>query len=236
MSGVVPRGPWWSMDLDREIASDDESESRILWINHDDGRELGMLAHLIGADFTEQLRAYNPNISDPRWLCPSWQSEMLKTAESVKRAAGAALGMIGTAMICAPYNPESDGGHALWSCRGRNGVMVMIYGLKACGECIGCLATTNTTTRVPRGKPSVYFAQSVAGGPVKIGHSADVEARVASLQTAHADTLRIIGTIPGGRAVEAALHASFADDRIGGEWFRPSPSLIAFVREIQRRA
>lgn len=236
MSTVVPSGAWRSMDLNREIDPSDESESRVLWINYSDGRELGVLTHLIGGDFTEQLRAYNPNISDPRWLCPSWQSEMLKIAESIKHAAGAALGMIGTPMICAPRNSESDYGHALWACRGRNGVMAMIYGPKACGECIGCLATTNATTRAPRGKPSVYFAQSVAGGPVKIGHSNDPEARVASLQTAHADTLRIIGTIPGGRAVETALHASFADDRIGGEWFRPSPSLVAFMREIRRGA
>lgn len=240
MNDVVPCGSWRSIDLNREIASDDESESRVLWINYSDGTELGTITHFIGSDFADQLRMHTPNISDAKWFCSTWQHEMLKTAESIARAFGGSLRMIGSPMIRAPWHHDSTGGDATWACQGRNGVMAVIYGPKACGGCVGCIAadnaTVNATTTASRGKPTVYFAQSVAGGPVKIGHSADVEARVASLQTAHVDTLRIIGTIPGGRAVEAALHASFAADRIGGEWFRPSPSLVAFVREIRRGA
>ena len=52
MSTVVPSGAWRSMDLNREIDPSDESESRVLWINYSDGRELGVLTHLIGGDFT----------------------------------------------------------------------------------------------------------------------------------------------------------------------------------------
>lgn len=83
----------------------------------------------------------------------------------------------------------------------------------------------------------VYFVQAGEGGPIKIGRSADLEARVSALQTANANVLRVIGKYPGRSAVERGLHTLFAKYRTrdGGEWFHPSPELMAFIREVGGR-
>ena len=80
----------------------------------------------------------------------------------------------------------------------------------------------------------VYFIQSVNGGPIKIGRSGNVDERVARLQTANAFPLRVVARMPGKVSVERNMHALFAKDRIrpDGEWFNPSPELLAFIREI----
>lgn len=73
----------------------------------------------------------------------------------------------------------------------------------------------------------VYFVQAGEGGPVKIGVSGDVEARVRSLQVAHAAELKVIGTRPGTARDEARLHAELAEHRIRGEWFNPTAAVLA---------
>jgi hypothetical protein len=74
---------------------------------------------------------------------------------------------------------------------------------------------------------SVYFAE--AGRRVKIGWSTRVATRLAQLQTGSADPIRLLGTEPGGRALERRLHERFASARISGEWFEPTPELLAYV-------
>lgn len=81
------------------------------------------------------------------------------------------------------------------------------------------------------GDSRVYFAQSDAGGPIKIGHSHSPEARVASLECGSPFPLRILKTIPGGAKAERALHDRFAMHRLRGEWFAPHPDLLAFIAE-----
>lgn len=73
----------------------------------------------------------------------------------------------------------------------------------------------------------VYFAE--ADGRVKIGWSKKVASRVAQLQTANAVPLRLLGVIPGGRALERQLHERFAPARLSGEWFEATPDLLAYV-------
>ena len=65
----------------------------------------------------------------------------------------------------------------------------------------------------------VYFALNRENMTVKIGRSRNVEARMATLRTA-IPGLELLGSIPGGARAEADLHASFADERVAGEWFR----------------
>lgn len=84
----------------------------------------------------------------------------------------------------------------------------------------------------------VYFIQSGPGGPVKIGHTVDVEKRLASLQTGCPDKLDVLGVIKcdNGRAKETELHRRFTDLRINhSEWFRWSPTLAdAIAKEAVR--
>ena len=65
----------------------------------------------------------------------------------------------------------------------------------------------------------VYFVQNEATGSVKIGHSTDLQMRLSSLQTSADADLRVIRTVPGGRAVERWFHKRFAHLHIKGEWF-----------------
>lgn len=74
---------------------------------------------------------------------------------------------------------------------------------------------------------SVYFAE--AGDRVKIGWSKRVSARLAELQTGSAVPIRLIGAIPGGRALERRLHEEFAHLRLSGEWFSATPELLAHI-------
>lgn len=76
---------------------------------------------------------------------------------------------------------------------------------------------------------AVYFIQGVKSGHIKIGFSTDVPARAASLTTGSAETLRLLGTIPGTQSDEQALHRTFQHLRVKGEWFESGPDLIAYI-------
>lgn len=79
------------------------------------------------------------------------------------------------------------------------------------------------TPRIVRTKDTsrVYFIQRGNDGPVKIGHSKHPERRLTGLQSASPDPLRLLGTLPGGKAREAELHQKYAAFRLTGEWFKP---------------
>ena len=77
----------------------------------------------------------------------------------------------------------------------------------------------------------VYFIQAGEGGPIKIGHAANVRRRVAGLRTACPTEILARGYIAGDEQTERALHRQFNDDRVRGEWFRPSAALLAVVAE-----
>jgi len=79
-------------------------------------------------------------------------------------------------------------------------------------------------------KPLVtYFLQRGEGGPIKIGITSNLAARVRSLSTGSAEPLRVLATLPGDH--EEALHLKLASHRKCGEWFGPSPAVL---REVAR--
>lgn len=75
----------------------------------------------------------------------------------------------------------------------------------------------------------VYFVQAGEGGPIKIGVSGDVKTRMASLQGAHFERLRLLGSTPGTSEDERKLHQRFSAARVKGEWFRPVPALLLYI-------
>lgn len=81
---------------------------------------------------------------------------------------------------------------------------------------------------------AIYLIQD-GRGRVKIGWTDSTPAkRLAALQTGNADTLRLLGTIPGTREQEKYLHARYADQKARDErteWFCLTP---ADVLEILR--
>jgi hypothetical protein len=77
----------------------------------------------------------------------------------------------------------------------------------------------------------VYFLQATDGtGPVKIGTSVDVPARVKALESHYRRPLAVLATMPGGRDEERAIHERFSHLRFGRtEQFRPEADLLAFI-------
>ena len=73
----------------------------------------------------------------------------------------------------------------------------------------------------------IYFVEG--GDLVKIGMAEDVPARVARMQTGSPIQLRLLGSMPGDRDVERALHRRFRDLRVRGEWFRRADELHAYI-------
>ena len=78
----------------------------------------------------------------------------------------------------------------------------------------------------------IYFIQAGEGGPVKIGHGEDPEARRKALQTGNPAELRIIGTHPGGAREEEMVHAALAEWRIRGEWFEPDEVVLSAAKHL----
>jgi T5orf172 domain len=84
----------------------------------------------------------------------------------------------------------------------------------------------------PGKKPTtVYFAQQMATGLVKIGYTNNVRQRLCQLQDGGCGALTPLGTMPGGREEEAELHRRFTHLlRRGKEWFEPAEELLAYIR------
>lgn len=76
----------------------------------------------------------------------------------------------------------------------------------------------------------IYFMQAVDGGPVKIGHSADVDTRRHQLEQLYRKPLAILATMDGGRDEELQVHRRFAHLRLGRtEQFQPALELFEFI-------
>lgn len=76
----------------------------------------------------------------------------------------------------------------------------------------------------------IYFAQPVAGGPIKIGTTTNLDARLKQLEYTYKQPLALLATTEGGREREAEIHEHFRHLRFGRtEQFRPAPELMAFI-------
>jgi hypothetical protein len=81
----------------------------------------------------------------------------------------------------------------------------------------------------------IYFIRCGAKGPIKIGFSASNPlGRLGSMQTAHHVSLTLVACMEGTGADEKELHARFKHLRLRGEWFRPQPDLVAFIRDADK--
>lgn len=76
----------------------------------------------------------------------------------------------------------------------------------------------------------IYFIQDSKSHAIKIGYSANGgEGRIKALQTGNAHALVALAEVPGDQAAERDLHDRFHEDRLCGEWFRPSPALLSHI-------
>jgi hypothetical protein len=88
----------------------------------------------------------------------------------------------------------------------------------------------------PRRYSEVYFIQAKTGGPIKIGYTHNVIARLDGLQVGNPEELRIVATVPGGAKEEAAIHRRLRRYRIRGEWFRDDDVVMAIIDDLRMKA
>src|SRR3954470_2408881 len=78
----------------------------------------------------------------------------------------------------------------------------------------------------------IYFIQAGTDGPVKIGITRNPRRRLASLQQANAEELRVLGLYRCYRLEERQLHDELAPACIRGEWFEPTPSVLSLAASL----
>lgn len=71
--------------------------------------------------------------------------------------------------------------------------------------------------------------QETHNGPIKIGITHNIKARVAALQNGCAHRLVVLGTWPGSREIEKEIHRELKEYRMSGEWFQPSRAVMGLV-------
>lgn len=75
----------------------------------------------------------------------------------------------------------------------------------------------------------VYVVQAGEDGLCKIGTTTSLDQRMRTLQSHSPLPLTLLGTVAGGRAMEASFHRQFARYRQHGEWFRFDASTLTDV-------
>lgn len=78
----------------------------------------------------------------------------------------------------------------------------------------------------------VYFIQCGDNGPIKIGHTKDIDRRLSILQGANPQRLNLLGCFLGDSIQESELHKQFKGDRISGEWFNSSNELLNIIQGL----
>lgn len=86
----------------------------------------------------------------------------------------------------------------------------------------------------------VYFCRRES--LIKIGTTTNVTKMMAAISRGSCmpegmtiGPVELLATTPGGCQFENKLHHQFADDRVSGEWFRPSPRLLRLIDRYRRR-
>ena len=83
----------------------------------------------------------------------------------------------------------------------------------------------------PAPESYVYVIQGNPGGPVKVGWSKVPEERLQALQTAHHETLRLVGIMPGAKVDEKRMQRLLRPHHVRGEWFDSSAAARAILTD-----
>jgi hypothetical protein len=79
----------------------------------------------------------------------------------------------------------------------------------------------------------IYFIQGRSTGLIKIGMTTNVKRRFRDLQASGPDRLAVLAVISGDYE-DAPYHFKFRDSWDHGEWFRPTPDLLAFIAAVPK--
>lgn len=80
----------------------------------------------------------------------------------------------------------------------------------------------------------IYFLRSSCDrGFIKIGVARDLRQRIDALQAGSPYVLKLVRVLAGGQSKEREIHERFHDAHYRGEWYRPTPELLAFIVETR---
>lgn len=88
--------------------------------------------------------------------------------------------------------------------------------------------------RKPPTAPSLVYVVRDRAGFLKIGTTADLPTRLRTLARLCNGKVELLATLPGDKALESDLHARFRADAIHGEYFTPSPAILAWVEGLKQ--
>lgn len=74
-----------------------------------------------------------------------------------------------------------------------------------------------------------YFVLAETTRLIKIGKARNVQARLKALKSVSPDVLTLLAVVDGSVYPEDELHRRFDANRKHGEWFVPTPELLAFI-------
>lgn len=79
---------------------------------------------------------------------------------------------------------------------------------------------------------TIYFVQGCESHRIKIGRTKDFAMRLSSLRVSCSERLRVLGVMNDQNpVVEQELHSIFAKHRVRGEWFKPVPAILEFIKQ-----
>jgi hypothetical protein len=84
-------------------------------------------------------------------------------------------------------------------------------------------------------KVACYFIGGETG-PIKIGQSGNLAARLKTLQNHSPVPLSVLASTGGGMFAELAYHERFAAHRLHGEWFERHPDILAEIDRITQES
>lgn len=81
------------------------------------------------------------------------------------------------------------------------------------------------------GPDRVYFLRM--NDLIKIGYTAAIKQRVATLRATMVDPVELLHDIPGDRFSEEYHHWKFEHLRRKGEWFEAAPELLDYIQSLK---
>jgi len=126
-----------------------------------------------------------------------------------------------------------NGGVGLWNPRQQPGVGIPLC---ATHRKMAARVEINSPCMVPSHPNQVYFIRDKQTKLIKIGRSNNPRDRLKQVaKTVPDHVLELLAhTSETPEFNEAVLHHRFREDRVEGEWFRSSESLLELVAEISR--
>lgn len=81
----------------------------------------------------------------------------------------------------------------------------------------------------------IYFLKERCSDyQIKIGYTNNIRKRLQDLQSGNPRKLEVMAIIEGDCDFERVLHNHFREYKTTGEWFKPSKSILKYIRAIKK--